>query len=213
MVSFSSASFALSEVSVVVALQCCPGGDREGFRVVELSDRRFRFSVASNKVGHYVYSLKDRVWPDFVCHFHLFRGGHSVHSRSVGWHADCENLKVSARSKTALRTNLDFLKASAVGDSSSAGELMKFGLAVNSGNSRSQLQFGSFSVPAITAGSLSNSNTGQIRFGQFVCPRSSDSAVSGLPRFVGLSYRQDLFSSLPKETLLGIMDERDVGLF
>jgi hypothetical protein len=39
-----------------------------------LSDKRFRFSVASNKVGHFIYSLGERVWPDFHCFFSLFRG-------------------------------------------------------------------------------------------------------------------------------------------
>jgi hypothetical protein len=47
-VSFSPASFSLTEESVGLALQCCIGGDRAGFRVYRLSDRRFRFSVASN---------------------------------------------------------------------------------------------------------------------------------------------------------------------
>ena len=68
-VSFSSASFPLSEELVVLALQCCIGGDHKGFKVFQLSDRRFRFSVASNRVGHFIYGLKDRIWPDFVCHF------------------------------------------------------------------------------------------------------------------------------------------------
>lgn len=73
-VTFSSASFALSEESVGIALQCCIGGDRLGFRVCQTSDRRFRFLVASKKVGHYICGLQDRVWPDFVCHFSLYRG-------------------------------------------------------------------------------------------------------------------------------------------
>ena len=75
-VAFSSASFRLSEESVGLALQCCLGGDRSGFKVYKLSDHRFRFSVASSKVGHFIYGLRDRVWPDFVCHFTLFRGIH-----------------------------------------------------------------------------------------------------------------------------------------
>ena len=73
-VSFSSASFPLSEESVGLALQSCIGGDRLGFKVFRLSDRRFRFSLASSKVGHLIYSLKDHIWPYFVCHFALFRG-------------------------------------------------------------------------------------------------------------------------------------------
>jgi hypothetical protein len=71
-VAFSSSSFQLSEESVGLALQCCIGGDHLGFKVLQLSDRRFRFSVASNKVGHFIYGLRDRVWPDFICHFSLY---------------------------------------------------------------------------------------------------------------------------------------------
>jgi hypothetical protein len=81
-VSFSSASFSLSEDSVGWALQSCIGGNHQSFRVFQLSevfqlsDCRFRFSVASNKVEHFIYGLHDRVWPYFVCHFSLFKGVH-----------------------------------------------------------------------------------------------------------------------------------------
>ena len=88
-VSFSSASFPLSVESVGIALQCCIGGIPSGLNVKSIGERRFRFSVASNKVGHFIYHLKDRIWPDFVCHFHLFRP--TVHDYSVDvdcWHAD-----------------------------------------------------------------------------------------------------------------------------
>jgi hypothetical protein len=75
-VSFSSASFPLMEETVGLALQSCIGGDCKRFKVFQTSDRRFRFSVASNKVGHFIYSLRDRVWPDFICHLSLYRGVH-----------------------------------------------------------------------------------------------------------------------------------------
>jgi hypothetical protein len=71
---FPYSSFPLSEDAVSVVLECCFGGMASGFRVTKVSDRRFRFSVASNKVGHFVYSLKERVWSDFHCVFSLFRG-------------------------------------------------------------------------------------------------------------------------------------------
>jgi hypothetical protein len=72
--SFPYASFPLSVNSVGLALQCCLGGDALGFRVVKLSDRRFRFSVSSNTVGHFIHPLESRIWHDFHCHFGLFRG-------------------------------------------------------------------------------------------------------------------------------------------
>ena len=67
--SFSSASFPLTVESVGIALQCCTGGYHVGLNVVQISPHAFRFSVANNKVGHFIYSLKDRVWPDFFATF------------------------------------------------------------------------------------------------------------------------------------------------
>mgnify|MGYP006961251905 CR=1 FL=1 len=57
-VSFSSASFPLTEESVALALQSCIGGISSGFRLLRLSDHRFRFSVASNRVGHFSMVLR-----------------------------------------------------------------------------------------------------------------------------------------------------------
>ena len=82
-VAFSSASFSLTVESVSLAIQCCIGGSSLGFKVKHLAGRHFRFSVASNKVGHFIYGLKDRIWPDFICHFHLYRG-HALSRRAYG---------------------------------------------------------------------------------------------------------------------------------
>jgi hypothetical protein len=65
-VAFSSASLKLSEEYVGLPLPCCIGGDSLGFKVFKLSDLRFRFSLASSKVGHFIYGLKDRVWLDYA---------------------------------------------------------------------------------------------------------------------------------------------------
>ena len=114
-VAFSSASFALNEESVGLDLECCLGGDSSGFRVYQLSDLHFRFSAASNKVGHFIYSLRDRVWPDFVCHFTLFRGTHPSISglgdtNSSSWRSDAQIPDVALRSRTNWKPNLNFLK-------------------------------------------------------------------------------------------------------
>src|SRR3954468_18030086 len=71
--SFSSASFPLSCSSVSLALQCCIGGVAEKFNVKHLTAHNYRFSVNSNKVGHFIYGLKDRIWPDFICHLNLYK--------------------------------------------------------------------------------------------------------------------------------------------
>ena len=88
-VTFSSASSPLNVDSVGIALQCCIGGISSGFKVKKINQRAFKFSVANNKVGHFIYGLKDRVWPDFVCHFHLFNGRFTRAPTSPDiWHAD-----------------------------------------------------------------------------------------------------------------------------
>ena len=74
MASFEHATFDLMVDNVALALQCCIGVDASFLRVFRLSDKRFRFSVASNHVGHFVYSLRERSWPDFQILFSLFRG-------------------------------------------------------------------------------------------------------------------------------------------
>jgi hypothetical protein len=99
--------------------------------VYQLSDRHFRFFVASNKVRHFIYGLKDRVWPDFVCHFTLFRGEHpsiiGFHHDNMHWSADSQIPEVAHRSAMNFYPNLDVLKASAQNDNSSNLELDKFG--------------------------------------------------------------------------------------
>lgn len=110
---------------MALALQCCIGGSNNGFRVMQL---RFRFSLASNRVGHFIYWLRDRVWPDFVCHFHLFRGKpHLLDESVVAWHADCVLPEISARKPMASRPNLKFLCESAALDHSCCSKLAKFG--------------------------------------------------------------------------------------
>ena len=104
---FSSASFPLTVDSVGVALQCCLGSSCVGFKVVHIHHRAFRFLVANNKVGHFIYGLKDRIWPDFICHFHLFNGRFVRYSHLLtSWYADEELTDISARKPIAVRSKL-----------------------------------------------------------------------------------------------------------
>jgi hypothetical protein len=152
-VSFSYSSFALSEESVALALQCCLGGHAAGFHVILLSDKCFRFSVASSKVGHFIYSLRERSWPDFHCRFSLFRGdpyalcylddikGKSpgldsswtaVGKKGHGDHAFRASIPGPSHRSLAIKTCSDFLKPNdpsmPYGDFSS--ELAKFGFSL-----------------------------------------------------------------------------------
>ena len=112
-----------------VALQCCIGGISSGFNVLPITHRSFCFSVANNKVGHFIYGLKDRIWPDFVCHFHLFNGRFAkalaIDNR---WHADQELLVVADRRSIAVKPSLHLLSCKEDLDHSSAKELSKFGI-------------------------------------------------------------------------------------
>lgn len=108
--SFSSASFPLTVENVGLALQCCIGGSAANFYVQHLGKRTFRFSVASNRVGHFIYGLKDRVWPDFVCHFHLFKDYIDYSSWDNSWHFNDELCDISARTPIAIKYDLGFLR-------------------------------------------------------------------------------------------------------
>lgn len=128
-VSFSSAPFSLNEDSVAITLQCCLGGIINGFKVVRINNRSFRFSVANNKVGHFIYGLKDRIWPDFICHFHLFNGCFSkLSSLDKQWHADTELQELSARSPLAIKSKFNFSPQPQVLGKCSQAELQKFNL-------------------------------------------------------------------------------------
>lgn len=126
-VSFSSASFPLTVESVGIVLQCCIGGLAQGFNVHQLAKQNFHFSVASNRVGHFVYGLKDRIWPNFGCHFRLFKDYVDYSLDDLSWHWDREIPEVSSRSHMVIKSSLDFLSDCARGDVSSASELQKFG--------------------------------------------------------------------------------------
>ena len=125
---FSSASFSLSEESVAIALQCCIGGLPSGLKVHHLHGRSYRLSVASNRVGHFIYGLKDRVWPDFVCHFQLFcpEATRSTHLDNF-WHLDAHSPEVASRSPIAIRSKLSFLQGGVHHSDASKAELQKFG--------------------------------------------------------------------------------------
>src|SRR4051812_9998697 len=111
--SFSSTSFALSAESVSIALQCCIGGVSSKFNVLQLGERSFRFSVASNKVGHFIYGLKDRIWPDFICYLSLFKKDFDYTYMDSSWHSDHHLGELSARKPMVVSSRLNFLKSSA----------------------------------------------------------------------------------------------------
>lgn len=223
-VSFSSACFPLSVESVGIALQCCLGGSALGFRVKHLAGRQFCFSVASNRVGHFIYGLKDRIWPDFVCHFNLFRqAAWEFTPLDLHWHADKEIVEVSARSPLAIKSNLSFLKHSRNTVNSSALELAKFGLTnstlttsnpvpkCNSGSSVIDHAQDSTNSCFVKVGSfdpfpIPNSNVQEeIVFGKVHAAFTARPSMD-MPIFQGINFKNNYWESIPDFILLHILD-------
>ena len=82
------------------------------------------------------------MWPDFVCHFSLFRGvlpaqSGFLLSKNCSWSTNDQILQVVQKSPTRWNPNLNFLKASAASDTSngSISELEKFGFNSHDWNS------------------------------------------------------------------------------
>ena len=67
--------FRLSEHLIENLLQAVIGGSPRAFRVVQLDDRVFRFSVASYQVGFHIYNLRSFECQDFKVFFHLWHNG------------------------------------------------------------------------------------------------------------------------------------------
>ena len=219
-VAFSSASFPLSVESVGLALQCCIGGSSSGFNVKHLAGRQFHFSVASSKVGHFVYGLKDRIWPDFVCHFKLYRHNVWFNSRSdQSWHSDHELTKLVSRSPLAIKTRFTFQSSEDLQHNHSAKELAKFGLLHPQSSNvvghdsnipldhslvhTDKVIFGSFQSDI----SLHDKDNNSICFGNFksvITPHNQEHQS----KFIGTNYRSSYWESIPTFILLHIMDFR-----
>ena len=203
-VSFSFASFPLSEESVALALKCCICGDHAGFRVFKLSDHRFRFSVASNKVGHFIYGLKDRVWPDFICHFQLFRGdtARSVEMAADFWLNSVKRCHAPISGSIAVRTNLDFLKGNA--------QVTRNNLVSDASGARDKIHFGEIiaSLPVASSGDLPQ----HINFGSFSCDLFLPNQRPALPHVIGHSFKKAVMSEISNKDLWGhILDLRQAN--
>jgi hypothetical protein len=165
--------------------------------------------VASNKVGHFIYGLRDRIWPDFVCHFSLFKGVHpsisgfqhsglhdGLQSGSQSWRATDQNLVVAQRAPTLFQPNLDILIASAKRDFSSAKELAKFGFV--RGIPTEDVPCSSSAAPV---GSPDCSPPVAVRFGSFAEPVTLANQLPSNARFFNDNFVRKLCAGLSKETL------------
>ena len=204
-VSFSSASFPLSVESVGLALQSCIGGISDGFNVIRLGVRHFRFSVASNRVGHFIFGLRDRIWPDFICHFHLHRGVVSQ-PRIQSWYADTELNGLASSPGPAIRSKWLSSHHNVPMDPASVPVFQKLGLIspptdLHSGEPPAEISFGSFLAP------VSKEN---FRIGTISLPIFSDIPAT-LPSFRGELFTKGLWDSIPDNTLYSILDGWQAG--
>ncbi|KAJ1295839.1 hypothetical protein BS78_01G253900 [Paspalum vaginatum] len=71
-VAFGRCKFRLSEDSVGHLLYSALGGDPSSFKVIELEDKIFKFSVFSQHVGFMIYHQKEFSCTHFKCFFHLW---------------------------------------------------------------------------------------------------------------------------------------------
>jgi hypothetical protein len=203
-VSFSSASFALTEESVGLALQSCIGGSAQYLNVFRLSDRRFRFSVSSNKVGHFIYGLRDRIWPDFICHFSLYRGDISlcVPGNKDAWFSSDQLVDIAQRSPTLSSPSLEVLAESARRyPFSSASELAKFGFT----------PMGKTNVSACLDDSSSRRSPLSMCFGQFKVSIPADEEITRQSLFVGCECAKTLCKRLPIQILKHLEDLRQAN--
>jgi hypothetical protein len=189
---------------VGLALQSCIGGNHRAFNDFQLSDRRFRFSVASNKVGHFIYGLRDRVWPDFVCHFSLFKGVHPsisgfIHKDKSGWHSEVENIEVAQRAPTLFKPKLDVLFDSARVDHSSAAELAKFGFSCE--NFKSPPQLVNRLQQSGDPNPGSSSSAFSVKFGSFSEPVILESQSTFNGHFYNHNFARKLCATIDKEIL------------
>lgn len=202
---------------------------------MHLEGRNFRFSVASNHVGHYIYGLKDRIWPYFIYHFHLYKPeAWSFSMDDLFWHCDKEIFEIAARTPIAVKTKLDFLKHSAIGDSSSSKELAKFGLSRHKdiASQKDDTPSPESSPENANPSALSSpveANLGKLKFGNFPAPEIMEisntadlclgsfkasvyhSDISRPFRFLGRNFQHDSWDSISRFILFHILDYKQAG--
>jgi hypothetical protein len=89
--SIGRCKFRISVPVVQLLLQSVLGGHAVDFRVMQLGDRVFRFSVSSKQVGLHIYNLRSFENQDFKVFFHLWNGGGpNFHAEFRNWSSEQE---------------------------------------------------------------------------------------------------------------------------
>lgn len=130
------------------------------------------FSVASDRVGHFIYGSNDKVWPDFHLSFPLFKGD-SGFLCDFCWQADQELPEIASRNVVAIKSAWLKSQIDTPMESSSSQDVAKFGITfppptitADVQQNAKVLHFGSFSDPKI----MVNRDKDQISFGSFKFP-------------------------------------------
>lgn len=82
-VSFGRCKYRLNEESVGRILQTTLGGSSSEFRVVQLDDRVFGFSVTAKVVGLHIYNLRSYECTNYKLYFHLWGQGGAAWDREA----------------------------------------------------------------------------------------------------------------------------------
>lgn len=183
--------------------------------------------MASNHVGHFIYSLRDRVWPDFVCHFSLFKSHVDYSFEDNDWHLDNEIREVSARSPVAINSSLCFLENGARVDHSSSVELAKFGFLklknahgttnlnkdISDHGSKDLIQVSSSVIPTVQVVNPNEAsmNSSMICFGSFPKPNSMQFLEVANSQYTGSKFKRDYWQNIPDDTLYHILDLWQAG--
>ncbi|TVT99539.1 hypothetical protein EJB05_55088, partial [Eragrostis curvula] len=109
--------FRLTGDLIARILQAILGGNAEFFKVSQLGDRVFKFSVASKKVGFYIYNLKSYECDAFKVLFHLWgHGGPQSQQEASRWESeqDAEWTTVTYKKNRGKRSYVDAVKSASV---------------------------------------------------------------------------------------------------
>ena len=109
---FGRCSFKLSPDFVGCILQATIGGSHEHFRVLELSDRCFKFFVSERSVGFFIHNLRCFSCDQYVLFFHLWgNGGPNWRSELRAFMAEEEKSWSLVRSTAPKKTFADAVRS------------------------------------------------------------------------------------------------------
>lgn len=127
--SFGHSKFRLTSVSVARILQSVIGRVSDGFRVLPLADRVFRFSVSFQEVGFHIYNLRSYTCSSFKLFFHLWHsGGPNFRREYQAWEAEqsAQWIQIAKRRNASMPVHLTGANATPIRQSTETQEQRVF---------------------------------------------------------------------------------------